>query len=182
MSAPQPFHIVPLTTSMSVCNSCIKRMRNWDKKFKITRVNVCGFYDAYVYFFFFYRFGIGYIDKANNYFDVDSWLRSSVKNIGWTWTSRKMSLSRNYGWIPEGGDNDPFLQLDMGQPYQVIGLYLQTHYISNDEPLYFITSYNVKYSHDETSFVYVGMNLPVVCKPGFDNSCFDNSTDSRGST
>ena len=88
-----------------------------------------------------------------------------------------MSLSRNYGWIAEGGDNDPFLQLDMGQPYQVIGLYLQTHYISNDEPLYFITSYNVKYSHDETSFVYVG--LPVVCKPGFDNttSCFDNSTE-----
>ena len=33
-----------------------------------------------------------------------------------------MSLSQNKGWIPDGDDNDPFLQLDMGQPYQLIGL------------------------------------------------------------
>ena len=89
-----------------------------------------------------------------------------------------MSVSRTLGWVPERSDNDPFLQLDMGQPYQVIGMYLQKHYDSNDEPNY-ITSYNVKYSHDETSFVYVGMNLPVVYKPGFDNTTcwFDNSTE-----
>ena len=89
-----------------------------------------------------------------------------------------MSISQSKGWIPESGDNDPFIQLDMGQPYQVIGLYLQKYYKSDDEP-YYITSYNVKYSHDETSFVYVGMNLPVVYRPGFDKtmSWFDNNTE-----
>ena len=125
-----------------------------------------------------FRFGIGFIDKTNNYFDIDSWLGSSAKGTGITWTSRKMSLSRNNGWIPSNNDNDPFLQLDMGQSYQIIGLYLEKYYESDNEP-YYITSYNVKFSHDETSFVYVGMNLPVAYKPGFDNttSWFENTTE-----
>ena len=67
--------------------------------------------------------------------------------------SMALDLNNDYGWMPNLGDPDPWIEVDMLNNYTVVACYLQ-----NTESFY-LTHYNLKVSVDGISYEYIGQNI-----------------------
>ena len=69
--------------------------------------------------------------------------------------SMALDINNGIGWMPQPGDPDPWIEVDMLNTYTVVACYLQnTH-------TFFLITYNLKVSVDRISYEYIGQNIPT---------------------
>ena len=65
-----------------------------------------------------------------------------------------MMIDKSSGWIGDtDNDPNPWVQVDLGDPYTIVGFYLLSH------QQYYLTSYNIKVSVDGSDFAYIKENI-----------------------
>ena len=94
-----------------------------------------------------------------------------------TWSTGGWKAEEIYdrGWIPGGGDTNPWIQIDMLNVYTILGLMLETYYGWHSQ------QYSLKFSLDGNDYKYIGQNIDAAYLIGeeWTTYWFENSTDGR---
>ena len=77
----------------------------------------------------------------------------SVSSTYGEWYPHHMMVDKITGWIAEGNDPNPWIQVDMEDAYTIVGFYLRRY------NQYYLTSYNLKVSVDESNYAYIQKDI-----------------------